>query len=70
MSEEIKTLQGFFVKISDCIYSGPFASLNEARADARARGPNLSIYHGILKYLSDSLIDDKDLFLVPKYKKE
>ena len=61
--------QGFFVKTGDVSYSGPFASLNEARAEARAIGPNLEIYHGVLKYLSDSLIDDKELYLVPKVKK-
>ena len=61
--------QGFFVKTGDVSYSGPFASLKEARSEARAIGPNLEIYHGILKYLSDSLIDDKELYLVPKVKK-
>ena len=64
-----KTLSGFFVKTGDASYSGPFVSLNEARAEARVLGPDLKIYHGILKYLSDSLIDDKELYLVPKVKK-
>jgi hypothetical protein len=61
--------QGFFVKTGNASYSGPFASLKEARAEARAIGPDLKIYHGILKYLSDSLIDDKELYLIPKVKK-
>lgn len=61
--------QGFFVKTGDSSYSGPFASLNEARSEARVIGPNLEIYHGALKYLSDSLIDDKELYLVPKVKR-
>ena len=60
--------QGFFVKTGDAFYSGPFASLSEARSEARVIGPNLEIYHGVLKYLSDSLIDDKELYLVPKCK--
>jgi hypothetical protein len=63
-----KTLSGFFVKTGDASYSGPFAFLNEARSEARAIGSNLEIYHGVLKYLSDSLIDDKELYLVPKCK--
>lgn len=58
--------QGFFVKIRDNLFRGPFDSLSIARDEARAIGPNLLIYHGILKYISEGLIDDSQLFLVPK----
>lgn len=62
--------QGFFVKIEDKKYQGPFTSLNQARAEARVIGPDLLIYHGILKKTDDETIDDSQLFLVPKLKKE
>jgi hypothetical protein len=61
--------QGFFVKLGDHSYSEPFASLGEARSEARSKGPDLEIYHGILKYISDSVVDDKELYLIPKYEK-
>lgn len=59
--------QGFFVKSEK--YSGPFKTLKEARADARLKGKNIPIYHGVLVYTSDTVIDDSKLFLVPKVKK-
>lgn len=58
--------QGFFVKIRDNLYRGPFEDLNSARTEAREIGPDLLIYHGILKRISEDLIDDSQLFLVPK----
>lgn len=58
--------QGFFVKIGDCSYRGPFESLNEARDEARAIAPDLVIYHGVLKRISEDIIDDSELFIVPK----
>jgi hypothetical protein len=58
--------QGFFVKIRDKLFRGPFDNLSIAREEARAIGPNLLIYHGVLKYISEDLIDDSQLFLVPK----
>jgi hypothetical protein len=60
--------QGFFVKIRDNFYRGPFDDLNSAREEARAIGPDLLIYHGVLKRISEDLIDDSLLFLVPKLK--
>jgi hypothetical protein len=60
------TTQGFFVKIQDTFYKGPFDTLNVARYEARAIGPDLLIYHGILKRISEDIIDDSQLFLVPK----
>lgn len=62
--------QGFFVKVDGTLYRGPFDDLNDARREARAIGPNLSIYHGVLKRISEDVIDDSELFLVPKVKKE
>jgi len=61
--------QGFFVKVRDDFYSGPFDSLKQARSDAGTIGPDLEIYHGILKRISDTIINDSQLFLVPKVKK-
>lgn len=61
--------QGFFVKIRDDLYLGPFDELSKARDEARAKGPDLLIFHGILKKYTDGLIDDKQLYLVPKFKK-
>lgn len=58
--------QGFFVRVSDSDYRGPFDSLNEARDEARAIAPDLIIYHGILKRISEDIIDDSELFIVPK----
>lgn len=66
MTEE----QGFFVKIRPDFYSGPFISLNVARAEARTVGSNLEIYHGVLKKISDGVINDSQLFLVPKVPKK
>lgn len=62
--------QGFFVKVEDKKYSGPFVSLNQARAEARSIGPNLLIYHGRLKRVDGQVTDESQLFLVPKLKKE
>jgi hypothetical protein len=62
----ISEQQGFFVKIRDNFYRGPFDNLNSAREEARAIGPDLVIYHGVFKRISEELIDDSSLFLVPK----
>lgn len=59
-------LQGFFVKVTDGIYRGPFDNLNTARDEARAIAPDLKIYHGILKKISEDVFDDSQLFLIPK----
>ena len=60
---------GFFVKISDTKYLGPYETLNRARQEARRNiEPNLKIYHGILKRNSENIIDDSELFLVPRNK--
>jgi hypothetical protein len=61
--------QGFFVKIGEKKYSEPFASLKEARNEARPKGPSLQIFHGVLKFISETEIDDSELFLIPKLKK-
>jgi len=58
--------QGFFVKIRSSFYAGPFSTLNRAREEARILGPDLVIYHGVLKRLSEDLIDDSELYVVPK----
>jgi len=60
--------QGFFVEVRDNFYRGPFEDLNSARSEARDIGPDLQIFHGVLKQISEGLIDDSELFLVPKYK--
>lgn len=64
-----KEQQGFFVKIRDDCYRGPF----ELLSGARSIGPDFEIYHGVLKILSEtfseSIIDSSKLFLVPKLKK-
>jgi len=61
--------QGFFVKIRDDFFQGPFETLKEARSEARSMGPNMEIYHGVLRHINDQLIDTSELFLVPKVKK-
>lgn len=61
--------QGFYVKMGDDLYLGPYENLNAARSEARKKGPDLLIYHGILKKISGGIIDDSQLFLVPKIKK-
>lgn len=58
--------QGFFVKVGDGIYKGPFEKLNAAREEARSLGPNLLIYHGVLKKIDEEIFDDRELFIVPK----
>lgn len=62
--------QGFFVKVRDDCFRGPFNFLNEARSEARSLGSNLEIYHGILKRISESIVDASKLFLVPKLNKK
>ena len=66
MGKEEKQESGFFVKVRDDFYTGPFDTLNKARGEARRIGPDLKIYHGILKTIEDGLIDDRELYLVPK----
>jgi hypothetical protein len=66
--------QGFFVKMDDKntkdSFKGPFTLLSEARSEARAIGPNLEIYHGVLKYVDTNTVDATKLFLVKKLAKE
>lgn len=62
--------QGFFVKIREDFYLGPFDELKTARDEARAKGPDLLIFHGVLKRISECIIDDSQLYLVPKLKKK
>jgi hypothetical protein len=57
---------GFFVKIREDCYRGPFVRLNEARDEARRIGPDLEIYHGVIKYVNDQIVDTEELSLVPK----
>jgi hypothetical protein len=68
-SEEIKEypkrLCGFFVKIRDDCYAGPFDFLHEARSEAKDKGSNMEIYHGILIYISEHVIDANGLCLLP-----
>ena len=68
-SEANKEQYGFFVKIRDDCYRGPFELLSGARSEARSIGPDLEIYHGILKRLSENILDTSKLFLVPKLKR-
>jgi hypothetical protein len=63
-----KELQGFFIKVRDDCFQGPFSRLKEARDEARKLGPNIEIYHGILSFINDQIIDTSRLFLVPKIK--
>lgn len=61
--------QGFFVKVRDDFYMGPYDNLKLARDSARKVSSNLCIYHGILKKISEGIIDDSQLYLVPKIDK-
>ena len=61
--------QGFYVKLGDRQYRGPFDSLGEARDEARTIGPDLLIFHGLLEEVPEGIADDSQLFLVPKLKK-
>lgn len=60
---------GFFVKVREDCYRGPFVRLNEARDEARRIGPDLKIYHGIIKYENDKIVDTEGLSIVPKVRK-
>jgi hypothetical protein len=68
--ELLKVEQGFFVKNVDNTYSGLYLTLNEARSDARSKGPDLEIYHGVLKHTTNGEIDNSELFLIPKVKND
>jgi hypothetical protein len=61
--------QGFYVKVGDQQYLGPFDSLSVARDEARTIGPELLIFHGLLEKVPEETVDDSLLFLVPKLKK-
>lgn len=61
--------QGFFVKVNEGTFRGPFENLKKARDEARIIGPDLFIYHGMLKKIDDEIYDDSELFLVPKIEK-
>ena len=62
--------QGFFVKTKDSNYLGPFLALSEARNTARSIGPDLEIYHGILKKNKDESYNQEHLHLIPKLSKD
>jgi hypothetical protein len=66
ISDSKRIDQGFFVKIRDSFYAGPFSTLNQARDEARRLGPGFVIYHGVLKGISEGLIDDSELYVVQK----
>lgn len=68
MDKDVEEFTGFFVKVSDIEYNGPFVNLNGARDMARSMGPNKEIYHGVLK-ISNNGVDSSDLHLIPKVKK-
>ena len=61
--------QGFYVKLGNKQYKGPFDSLSKARDEARTIGPDLLIFHGLLEEISEGTADDSQLYLVPKLKK-
>jgi hypothetical protein len=61
-------LNGFFVEHENK-YVGPFISLKEARSQARKLGSDKKIFHGNLKYITEDVIDNSELFLIPKIKK-
>lgn len=63
------TEHGFFVKIREAFYIGPYDTLKIARNNARDHGSKLEIYHGFLRRISDTIIDDKHLYLIPKCQK-
>ena len=56
---------GFYVKISEADYLGPFSRLSEARDEARSRGSDLEIYHGNMAYIG-VVLDDRKLSLIHK----
>jgi hypothetical protein len=62
--------QGFFVELeAGKSYNGPHDTLNKAREEARRVGPDLKIFHGVLKFKEDKIgIDTSELFLIPKTK--
>lgn len=64
MTEEI----GFFVKYRDNFYSQAHCSLSEARKDAKAHSPQekLKIYHGRLRRHGSTMVDDSELYIVPR----
>jgi hypothetical protein len=68
--KEVQSETGFFVKVREDFYTGPFDTLNDARSDARKVGPDLKIYHGVLKQISEGVFDDSQLFLIPKCQKD
>jgi hypothetical protein len=60
--------EGFFAKVDENNYRGPFLKLSEARDEARIISPDTQIYHGFIKY-KDGKIIDKNLSLIQKFKK-
>jgi len=62
--------EGFYVKVRDNFYLGPFDTLKKARDEARLKDSNLLIYHGTLKKISKDVVNDSMLFLVPKCTRE
>jgi putative intracellular protease/amidase len=64
----LKEERGFFVKFGDASYTKPFETLKEARKEARVLAPTqkLKIYHGTLKRINDTIIDDSKLELIPR----
>ena len=61
--------QGFFVKVKQDVFKGPFISLNEARLESIIDSKNLEIYHGILILIDKNTVDSSKLFFI-EIKKE
>jgi len=62
--------QGFFVEAKENEdYQGPFSALSEARSEARKVGPDLKIFHGVLRKNEDKTFNIEELYLVPKTRK-
>jgi hypothetical protein len=64
-------LHGFFVGIPNgCTFKGPYELLSNARYEVNLLNSKHQIFHGILKYISEGVIDDSKLFLVPDTRKQ
>lgn len=62
--------QGFFVEVKENEdYQGPYCALSEARSEAREVGPELKIFHGVLRKNEDKTLNTEELYLVPKTQK-
>ena len=53
-----------------CTFKGLYELLSSARSEKNLLGPNFKVHHGVLKYISETVIDCNNLYVIPDLEKQ